>query len=501
MLRTFVLTLLFIAVVPLASGGLRPEQESEFWKDSGLDLAFAAKLINDQACLSSEQYYDSCRRAIYAGSLLVGHAPQYQGLRSAKFPKKIEFGFLLTRVLQGATATLPAPMILGRMITAQLQVFDKYAQLLPTDYYRLMLNGDSKTYYGLGIETEISGAGLHIFRVHPNTPAAAAGVLPGDRIVSVNGIMATNLEEAKAISEGLGGGKRDATVILEVARGTREIVIELKTAPIALDDIDETRIEADEKVFGFIRLLRFGQDSCKQIQNRLDLLAGLSGKLGGVVLDLRHNAGGMVSEGSCIAQLFLGNVPVVTREPLKLNFPAALDFPTPALSDYTNLFAWRSTYRNFPLVVLIDAESKSMSEVVAGSLQGYRRAFVVGERSYGKSTTQIGHILSENPKLRVIRTVSRFQLPSGIARPEAGIAPDFEIPFQNSSQMARREFLRETHGHFTAPVRPEHKDPKLGKCIQGLRSEGRELVLSKAGFADEQMSFSLAFLRCLGSAT
>jgi C-terminal processing protease CtpA/Prc len=207
-MRTLVLTLLFIAGLPLASGSLRPERESEFWKDSGLDLKLVTRLISTAECMASEQYYDSCRRALYAGALLTGHASQFQGLRSSKFPRKLEFDFLLTRVLQGATAAVPREMIMGRMISAQLQVFDRYAQMIPADYLSELLNGRSKTYMGFGFETEVSGAGLHLFNVFPGTPAAAADLRAGDRIVSVDGIMASGLHEAKVVSDFLSGAKR-----------------------------------------------------------------------------------------------------------------------------------------------------------------------------------------------------------------------------------------------------------------------------------------------------
>jgi carboxyl-terminal processing protease len=495
-MRSLALALLFIAVVPLASGSLKPEQESEYWKDTGLDRAFLSKLISNELCYQGEQYYDSCRRAIYAGALLTGHQAQFSGVRDAKFPKRLEFDFLASRVLEGAGDKLPMDMLVGKMINAQLQVFDKYAQIIPTAFLSLLLNGDSKTYYDLGIETEISAAGLYVFHVHPNTPASASGLRVNDRIVSVNGILARTMEEARFVA-GMWVGKRDQHLVIEVERAGRTFVIETQTAPVSIDDFEVGEYESGGKTYGYLRLLRFGKGSCSQIEARLEHFKGYGEKLGGVVLDLRHNGGGMVEEGQCIAQLFMGGVPVIDRVPVDLKFPAALKFPMGSLTDLSQTLGVRSVYKDMPLAVLIDSGSKSMSEVVSGALQGYGRAWVVGERSYGKSTVQLSKQLPGNEKLRLLRTAGKFQLPHAILRSEPGTAPDFNIPFARHSSKERRIFAREFDGVSPAPARQDKV--KISACVASDRSRGfgRFGVEAGAGFRDEQLAFALSVLACV----
>lgn len=494
-MRSLALTLLFIAVVPLASGSLKPEQENEYWKDTGLDRAFAAKLISNSICQQDEQYYESCRRAIYAGALLTGHQSQFAGVRDAKFPKRLEFDYLVSRVLQGANEKIPVEMIIGKMVSAQLQVFDKYAQIIPTSFLSLLLNGDSKTYYDLGIETEISMAGLYVYHVHPNTPASAAGLRVNDHIVSVNGILARTMDEARFVG-GMWVGKRDMHLVLEIERAGRTFVIETQTAPIAIDDFVAGEFESGGKMYGYLRLLRFGRGSCAQIESRLEHFQGYGDKLGGIVLDLRHNGGGIVEEGQCIAQLFMGDVPVINRIPVDLKFPAALKFPMGELADLSQAIQPGSLYKNMPLTVLIDSGSKSMSEVVAGSLQGYGRAWIVGERSYGKSTVQLSKQLPGNGKLRLLRTAGKFQLPDAILRPEPGVAPDFEVSFDRSASRERRLFLREVNGKVPAPARQE----KAGilACLAGLHSQTELRIDTQAfmGYADEQLNSAISVLAC-----
>ncbi len=494
-MRTLVLSLLFLAVIPLASGSLKPELESEYWKDTGLDRAFAQTLISSALCHQSERYFDSCKAAILAGARLTGHASQFSGLRETQFPKRLEFEFLLSRVLEGASEALPEPMLLGKMITAQLQVFDRYAQIIPSSFLNLLLNGEAKTYYDLGIETEISAAGLFIFHVHPNTPASAVGLRANDRIVSINGMVARGLEDSARLTS-LWTGRRDFALKLKIERNGHLIEVETRTGPVSLGDLIVNQVRAGGKTFAHLRLLRFGKNSCDRIESQLQAFQRLGGNLGGVVLDVRHNGGGIVAEGQCIAQLFMGKRPAIAREKIALEFPAALDFPMGDLPDIADLFGERSAFEGMPLVVLVDAFSKSMSEVVAGALQGYGRAWVVGERSYGKSLVQIGRQLPGNDKLRLMRSMARFSLPPDIARAEPGVGPDFNIPFARFASHDRRSFHRETDGNVPAPARQNRDQLRSCASRPGSAASYRQAVSSALDYSDEQLAFALALLSC-----
>jgi len=504
-MRTLLLILLFIAV-PLAGGSLRPEQESDFWKESGIDLAFAKHVINDRDCESSKQYFSSCRKALLHGAQLlkIEGWPEFKKLKVATLGKKFKFEALLTRMLR-VQSPQPIEHVIGKIINAQLKVFDPYARLIPSSFSRLLLNGENKTYYGIGVETDATGAGLFIFQVYPGTPASQAGLRVHDRIVSLNGISAKNLSQAQAMSARL-GGREGETLTIEVERdGQRLAPLRLQIAPIFITESPVQEFELAEKRFLQIRLRSFSHGTCADLSAKIQ--AAQSKPLHGLILDLRHNIGGLVNEGECVARLFAGAKPVVGREPLRLGLPRFLDFQPPkgALDGRSGLHV-PAYFAELPLIVLINAKSASASEILAGALQDYGRVWIVGERSFGKGTTQLLHSLPEYPKLKITKTVSRYVRPSGLSVHELGVIPNFEVPFKAGADVSARRFVREedVRSGIKLPLGERWFETRVQAagavrlCLMSneLLPQAKTAVISRLGYEDHQATFALAALNC-----
>ncbi len=441
-MRTLVLIFLFIAV-PLAAGTLKPEQESDYWQGTGIDLAFARQVINNEKCSSAEQHFHACRKAMIEGArlALLSTDARFKKLAYLKYRKNFDFESLLTAIVK-APVDVPSEMIIGKVVNAYMRAHDPYSRLMPSAFVELLLNGQSKTYFGLGLETEETGAGLKIFQVYPNTPAENAGLKIHDRIVSINGLSARNELEAHALGQALSVGRAGEKFALEIGRHGRKFMVNLETMPLVIPETSDDIYSIDGKNIGYLRLRSFSDDACLHLQQKVEIWQNQAAKLNGLILDLRHNSGGLVNEGQCIAQLFVGNRTIVTREPLQLDFPASLHVENAKLPPIES-YPWQRTFSDLPLVILINERSASASEFVAGALQDYQRAWIVGERSYGKGTTQLIHRLPDYPKLRALRTVSHYLRPSGVSTQSVGVTPNFSVPFEKSASLRARVFLRE----------------------------------------------------------
>ncbi|MGE3757944.1 MAG: S41 family peptidase, partial [Pseudobdellovibrionaceae bacterium] len=214
-----------------------------------------------------------------------------------------------------------------------------------------------------------------------------------------------------------------------------------------------------------------------------------------LVLDLRHNTGGLVNEGKCIAQLFAGDKPIVERQPLQLEFPQVLQIEKGEVLEGDESYEWRRTFDDLPLVVMINERSASASELVAGALQDFNRAWIVGERSYGKGTTQLIHHLQNFPELRVFKTVSRYLRPNKTSPQDAGVIPNFEVPFRAGASAKERRFVREEN--LLRGMRLEQQAPwketrmnqvaAIQKCLSKQKPEAS---------ADHQLEIALQIFAC-----
>ena len=494
-MRMLALILLFITV-PLAGGELKPVQEADFWKGTGLDLAFAHKIINNQNCTASELHFHACRRALIEGARLAGVEKEvgFKNLTKLKFQRKFDFESRIS-VLLNKNAKLPIEMVIGKTINGYMRGLDPYAKLMPAAFVELLLNGQSKTYYGLGIETEETAAGLIVFQVYANSPASKAGLKIHDRIVSINGITARDEFDAHALGQAL-AGKAGDKFILEVESQGKRSQIEIEVAPLDIPDNNNEVFSEGDKNIGYYRMRSFAQDSCLNLQRRIEgWQSQLKGKLNGLILDLRHNTGGLVEEGKCVAQLFAGDQQIVTREPLRLEFPEALKIEKANSLDSNDSYEWRAVFKNLPLVILINERSASASELVAGALQDYKLAWIVAERSYGKGTTQLIHHLQDFPKLRVMKTVSRYLRPSMLSTQSVGVTPNFIVPFRKAATQRERRFVREENLQRSmrlqseaawVETRPQEKT-LLEKCLSRQKTD--------AG-ADHQLEVAAHILSC-----
>ncbi len=271
--------------------------------------------------------------------------------------------------------------------------------------FRKQIEG-SFTGIGVSITIDPDTHRLKVLAPLPGSPAYAAGVLPGDSILEIDGKPTEGLSHDKAIEAIQGRPGTQVTLSVLHPKAEKPVTLTLSRAIIELpsvlgdvrkpDDHWDFMLDKDKKI-GYVRITNFIQNTAGDLKKALDELTAQG--MRGLVLDLRDDPGGLLSSAVEVADLFLDEGKIVTtkgRNQRDKVYEAEKD----------------GTFRGFPMVVLINQHSASASEIVAAALQDHQRAVVVGQRSFGKGSVQ--NILPLDNGQSILKlTVATYWRPSG----------------------------------------------------------------------------------------
>ena len=311
-------------------------------------------------------------------------------------------------------------------INGMLNTLDPHSSFLTPELYREMRADTHGEFGGLGIEIVAKDGVLLIVSPIEDTPAYAAGIKAGDKIIKIDGKSTRDIEMMSAV--GLLRGAKGTAVTISVERSG---VVGLLDFTIIRDLIKIKSVKSHrlQERFGYVRITQFQDRTSSDLQHHLTEL-GIKdgGELDGLILDLRNNPGGLLDQAVAVADLFLNAGLIVYTEgrdsEAQLSFSAQ---PTNISQDY-------------PMVVLINGGSASAAEIVAGALQDHHRAIILGEQSFGKGSVQTIVPLDDNSGLRL--TTARYFTPAGRSIQALGITPDIVAPpvlSQNSESNEIRE--------------------------------------------------------------
>lgn len=292
--------------------------------------------------------------------------------------------------------SLNADSVIGRGIRLMLQQIDPFTDYYPEDDEDLRQMATGK-YAGIGsvIRYHRKEQRAVISEPYEGTPSQLAGVKAGDVILSIDGKDVKGMLTSKVSS--MLRGEAGTTFELKVRRGEEEKSFLITRQTIQLPQVPYFGMLSDGQT-GYIYLTGFTDGACREVRNALDDVRQQGAKR--LVLDLRGNPGGAVNEAVDIANLFLpkGKKVVYTRGKMKR-------------TDREYYTATEPVDSLMPLIVLVDGGSASSSEIVAGALQDFDRAVVMGAKTYGKGLIQMVREVPYRGSLKV--TTSRYYIPSG----------------------------------------------------------------------------------------
>jgi len=288
-----------------------------------------------------------------------------------------------------------APQLMKVGIDAMLDSLDPYTEYVPeSEIEDYKLKYVSTQYGGIGAATVLIDGKLFVNDVSEGYPAQKAEVMPGDQVLKINGIEIKGKDRAQ-ISQLLRGPK-GTPVDLTLIRDGKELSKKLNRDEIKQPNVSYSGMVGDG--IGYIKLDKFLENSGQEVKDALININKQNPK--GIVLDLRNNGGGILQEAVKIVNLFVDKDQLVVTQKGK-NAEKTITYKTQMLPISPSV----------PLVVLVNGNSASASEIVAGSLQDLDRAIVVGQRSYGKGLVQQTFNLPYNGLVKV--TVAKYYTPSG----------------------------------------------------------------------------------------
>ena len=313
---------------------------------------------------------------------------------------------------------------------------DPYTFYYTPEDYAALWEDDEGEYAGVGLQISASYlTGLcTISRVFDNGPAREAGVLKGDVLYKVENLYvnATNLQDDVDIMRGTPGTDVEVTFL----RGTEELTFTLTRANITVNRIESTMLEDG---IGYVFLYEFAGDCAARFEEAVTELVAQGAK--GIIIDLRDNPGGWVNDAESIGDIFL-------------------DRGTLCYLEYKNgareYYRTKDGKQDVKLVILVNENSASSSEILTGALKDRADATVVGVQSYGKGIVQaVLPVGSDGAGMQM--TIAQYYTPNGNAVHKIGIAPDIEVPLPDGDN-GMYEFA-------------DLADPQLAAALEAMREK------------------------------
>ena len=290
---------------------------------------------------------------------------------------------------------------------------DAYTEYLTKEEYDELLVSVKGDYVGIGIYmTMDSNNNIIVLMPIEGSPAEKEGLETGDILLSINGESCSEMDLNTASTKIK--GEENTTVNLEIQRGTDILnkTIERKTVEIA-----DSRAEVLENNIGYIELTVFDEGCAENIERYLRDFQNKGIK--SVILDLRNNTGGIVSEAIELSELFVGKGNVIMRSYDKKNQETVITSSKEKMGD-------------FELVILVNEYSASATEIVSAALQDNKAATIVGTTTFGKGVMQeILPIFNKTAALKI--TIEEFKTPNGNKINKVGITPDVEVELDSTS--------------------------------------------------------------------
>ncbi|MCE3240005.1 MAG: peptidase [Deltaproteobacteria bacterium] len=407
---------------------------------------------------------------IALGFVLAGQwVPNVSAVPRQDYETLETFTNILSIVKKNYVEDVETKNLVNGAINGMLTSLDPHSAYLTPDLYKELQMDTQGRFGGLGIEITVRNGVLTVVSPIEDTPAFKAGVKPGDMIFKIEDDFTKDMTLVDAVKRMR--GPKGSKINLSIKReGNPELInLSLTRDTIRVQSVRNRTLEPG---YGYIRLAQFQERSDRDLQRALEKMAAEKGGLKGLVLDLRNNPGGLLTQAVRISDIFLDSGLIVYTdgriESQKQKFFAQKD----------------ASSMDFPLVVLVNGGSASASEIVAGALQDHKRAVVLGTKTFGKGSVQTILPLDDNSALRL--TTARYFTPKGRSIQATGIVPDITVestPQQDGKPEDRkRQSLREENlpGHLQNqqqnPSPQELLDREREKQIPSSAPTGDETI-------------------------
>jgi len=357
--------------------------------------------------------------------------------------------------------------LLEDAITGMLAGLDPHSSYLDPQGFKEVRIGTEGQFGGLGIEVTMENGFIKVVSPIEDTPAARAGIKPGDLIVRLDdkAVKGLTLSDAVKLMRGKPGSVITLTVIREGE--AKPLKVDITRAVIKIQSVKSRILEPG---YGYLRITQFQANTGQNLKTALRKLETENkSKLKGMVLDLRNNPGGVLNAAVAVSDVFLSDGLIVYTEgrvsDSKLKFSATSS----------------EAIKGAPLVVLVNGGSASASEIVAGALQDHGRAIIMGTKTFGKGSVQTIMPMSNGAALKL--TTARYYTPSGKSIQATGIEPDIiteDVKVTKNEQTGDRLKEADLSGHLEGSDDGKSADKKDKEKTTEKKSINDDFQLNEA---------------------
>ncbi len=347
----------------------------------------------------------------------------------------------------------PQELIYGA-IKGMVHNLDPHSSFMTKEEYRELMLETKGSFTGIGVEITVKDNVLTVVSPIEGTPAYKVGMKAGDKIIKIENKRTKDMSLMEAVKKirGPKGTKVNLTIMREGEAKPLEFSITRGVIPLI-----SVRQYFLTPEIGYVRISNFQSKTAKDLSAALEEMEK-GREIKGLILDLRNNPGGLLSQAIEVSDLFLNSGLIVS---------------TKGRISSQNITATAHTDkkpRTYPIIVLVNSGSASAAEIVAGALQDNKRAIVLGTRTFGKGSVQTILPLSDGSGLRL--TTARYYTPSGKSIQLSGIVPDIELDFTPPNEQEKKDvgkFVREEdlEGHMAnekvEDIAPVEKNNEMEK--------------------------------------
>ncbi|MBF0200221.1 MAG: S41 family peptidase [Desulfamplus sp.] len=346
--------------------------------------------------------------------------------------------------------------LIENAIKGMIGNLDPHSIFMPPEAFDELQDDTRGEFGGIGIVISIKKGLLTVVSPIEGTPAYRSGIMAGDVIIAIDGESTSDLALWESVKK-MRGPTGESVVITIVRDGEPEpLEYKLVRAMIPINSVRSAMVEPG---YGYVWVTNFRNNTSDEIIDALDRLESEADGMKGLILDLRNNPGGLLSQAVEVSDIFLQKGVIVSIKG--------------RLEQNSEVFEARSTANDLicPMVVIINSGSASASEIVAGALQDHKRALIIGTTSFGKGSVQTLKPLRNGFGLKY--TIARYYTPSGRSIQAEGIIPDIEVPYRimekpekkdtRESPMARLLREKDLKHHLESEKKdgdPKNSDPK-----------------------------------------
>jgi carboxyl-terminal processing protease len=367
--------------------------------------------------------------------------------------------------------------LLSEAIGGMVASLDPHSVYLDQKAFRDMREAVQGKFVGVGVEISNEDGYIKVVSPIEDTPAFKAGVKPGDLITRIDNVPVRNMSSDEAIKRMR--GKVGSKVTLTIARpgDDKPWVVPLNRQEIKVQSVKARIVEPG---YAWLRISQFQENTLEELAKKSKELYAEQADIKGLVLDLRNDPGGLLPGAIGVSAAFLpqpDQVIVSTKGQLSDSnqaFHGRREFYSQRGDPLAGLPAGLKTV---PMVVLVNGGSASASEIVAGALQDYQRAIVMGSRTFGKGSVQTLRQLSSDTAIKL--TTARYYTPKGRPIQATGIVPDMRVDESRDGDLLNALRVRESDLQRHLVAEGEQKDAATKDPGDSLAQQQRALALLK----------------------